>query len=160
MKENEIYLGLGYKKDQFGFWKTKHWGNENYAKLVQLICQKYPDVTIHTTGNREDFFLSAVPIMRMANVGPRFKVHDNPSLDKAFDVVSYCGMYVGNDTGMMHVAASCGAKVIGMFFLENSIIKSSPWCAADRRFILDGTTDRNHLTPELVLDTVEKARKI
>lgn len=122
-----FYLGIGYKKDAAGFWKQKHWGNENFAVLVKLLLADNPLNRVVTTGDLQDMVLTIAPIQRMVN-DPRFK-HEPGNLVKSFEVVADSFFYVGNDTGMMHVAAARGRHVLGLFFLENSITKSHPWCS-------------------------------
>jgi len=158
---NRIYIGMGYKKDQLGFWKSKHWGNENYAALITGLLKNLPeDWKIVTTGDVGDLQLSIAPVARMVN-DKRFEFKLSANLDEAFRVVASCGLYVGNDTGMMHVAASCGRNVVAMFFLENSIVKSRPLLSSqsDRPLqeclVLDGTIDRAKITPQYVQTAVE-----
>jgi hypothetical protein len=146
---HSFYLGIGYKKDAAGFWKAKHWGNENFAALVKFIAD-HPLNRVFTTGDMQDLVLTIAPIMRMVN-DKRF-IHEPGSLVKSFDSVADCGFYVGNDTGMMHVAAAFGRKALGLFFLENSIVKSKPWCKDG--FALDGV-GRN-VTPEEVFRKIKE----
>lgn len=126
-RDNRIYLGIGYKKDAAGFWKQKHWGNENYAELVKRILAENPRNVVVTSGDAQDLVLTIAPIARMVN-DKRF-IHEPGGLIKSFDTVADCLTYVGNDTGMMHVAGANDCDVLGLFFLENSIVKSSPWCS-------------------------------
>ncbi len=121
----KFYFGLGYKKDAAGFWKKKHWGNENFAELAKLILASNPGNQVVMTGDAMDFQLSIAPVIRMVN-SVRV-IYQQGALLKSFDVLSGCDVYVGNDTGMMHVAASLRLPTYGLFFLENSIVKSRPW---------------------------------
>jgi hypothetical protein len=124
----KIYLGLGYKKDAAGFWKVKHWGNENYAALCQKILDRWPEAEIMTTGDMADVQLSILPIRKLLNNHPRFSYLPS-NLPQSMQVINSCHMYVGNDTGMMHVAASLDRKVVAIFMLQNSATKARPWCA-------------------------------
>lgn len=121
-----FYLGVGYKKDAAGFWKVKHWGNENYAELVKRVLAENPMNLVYTSGDMGDLQLSIKPIMDMVN-DSRFKFEPG-GLRQAFKLIARCGTYFGNDTGMMHVAASCGQGVAAYFNLINSVTKSRPWC--------------------------------
>lgn len=155
--KQQIYLGMGYKKDAAGFWKQKHWGNENYAKLVKMILEKLPPPwKVVTTGDMGDMQATIGPLMR-SGLGNRFDVISSSNLDDAFKVVASSIIYIGNDTGMMHVAASAGRHIISMFFLENSITKSKPLAVREDQdiVVLDGTKDRNSITPELVMTGLE-----
>lgn len=134
-QEKTYYLGVGYKKDEAGFWKVKHWGNENFIKLARLILDEDPENKIFATGDIRDMQLSLGPIARGLNFDRRF-VFSSPSLHDSFITASRCECYVGNDTGMMHVAAASGSLTLGLFFLENSIVKSRPWGPGG--FFIDG----------------------
>ena len=157
--EKKVYVGLGYKKDAVGFWKVKHWGNENYAKLIELMLKKLPsDWKVVTTGDVGDLRSSIGPISRLIN-DRRFEFKFSSSLDEAFQTVASSYLYVGNDTGMMHVAASAGRDVLAMFFLENSIVKSRPLTVSESQTcqVIDGTKDRSLITPERIMLGVEVA---
>lgn len=153
--KDRIYVGLGYKKDTAGFWKAKHWGNDNYSRLISEILQKHPEKKIITTGDAADMQLSVGPISRSVS-DSRFEFRMSSNLDEAFRTISDCGTYVGNDTGMMHVAAACGLDVVALFFLENSIVKSSPLQVVESQNIeiVDGTKDRNVASVDNVMKIV------
>lgn len=126
LRPRVFYLGLGYKKDAAGFWKVKHWGNENYAELVKLVLAEHPMNLVYTSGDTGDLQLSIRPIM--AAVDDKRFMHDPANLKESIRLVNRCGMYVGNDTGMMHVSAACNRQVVGIFKMQNSATKARPWC--------------------------------
>ncbi len=142
-----LYLGLGYKKDAAGFWKVKHWGNERYAEVVSRLLERNKRLRIYTTGDILDLKLSIQPINEIVK-NERFMYVPGGMRD-SFRIVERCQAYFGNDTGMMHVAASMGKPVIAFFFLENSMTKSHPWCKE-----WSGIWDRNVPTDEVV-DMIE-----
>lgn len=146
--QNNIYFGVGYKKDAAGFWKRKHWGNENFAEVARAIVTNTTS-EVHMTGDQLDMQLSIAPIIRMCNGHPRVK-YLNGGLKQSISYLSMCSAYVGNDTGMMHVAASLGIPVVSVFNLENSIVKSSPWSTKKRVF--DGLAER--VTPDMMLNAL------
>lgn len=157
--DRDIYVGLGYKKDAAGFWKVKHWGNENYASFISKFLEKNPDHRFVTTGDMADLKLTIGPISRWVN-NRNFEFKLSANLDEAFQTVARCGTYIGNDTGMMHVASSTGSRTLGMFFLENSIVKSSPLRIRDGQLcdVIDGTGDRRaSVTPDFVANVLEEA---
>jgi len=125
LRPRVFYLGVGYKKDAAGFWKFKHWGNERYAELVKMVLDENPMNLIYTSGDMADLQLSINPISRVVQ-SERF-VYVPGNLRTSLDLVKRCGTYFGNDTGMMHVAAACGAKTIGIFMDEKLVTKNHPW---------------------------------
>ncbi len=129
--KNNVYIGVGYKKDAAGFWKIKHWGNENYANLIRIMLDRYPNLKFITTGDKGDLELSIKPIKtRLAAYGldNRLVYHNCVDLNHAFRIISSCDTYIGNDTGSLHAAASCNKNVIGIFNLEHTAVKNHPWC--------------------------------
>jgi ADP-heptose:LPS heptosyltransferase len=142
-----VYVGVGYKKDAAGFWNAKHWGNENYARLIEMLLDDDPDRMIFMSGNPLDMRLSMAPILRAIRNDPRGRTMAmDVVIESSFDRAASCGYYIGNDTGMMHVAASEGARVVAYFNLPNSPVKSAPWGV--QRRILDGTM--GPVTPEMM----------
>lgn len=134
---NVYYLGVGYKKDAAGFWKQKHWGNENYAELIRLILDSDSEAIVRTSGDMMDLQLSIKPIAQMVG-SPRF-IYEPGNIRQSMEQVQYCSIYIGNDTGMGHVAAAAGLKVVTVHNLQNSIVKSHPWCDSANRRELDGS---------------------
>ncbi len=162
---DRIYVGVGYKKDASGFWKVKHWGNENYAKLITMILDHDPKIKVVMTGDVADFSLSIAPIKRMVS-NQRLIANFSSNIDDAFRTVAGCGTYVGNDTGMMHVASSCGLNVLGLFFMQHAVKKNGPWidnvtAQAPIRFAyaIDASEHKGFAEPEVVFDTLIKLRR-
>ena len=149
-----FYLGVGYKKDLAGFWKIKHWGNENYSNLLKLLFRNHLCDRVYVTGDSADFTASIAPIMRNVNDNRLVYIGavGGVALTQSFEVISRCGTYIGNDTGMMHVAASMDLSVVAPFFLENSIVKSRPICS--RASVINGVG--RHVSPEEFLENVRR----
>lgn len=122
-----VYIGVGYKKDKNGFWKRKHWGNDNFANLITKLFDLSPDIKVFSTGDISDWNYSLKDIKEKVN-NDRYVIKIE-NLDSSFKVVQDCGVYIGNDSGFMHVAASLGLLSIVPFFIENSIIKNKPFKA-------------------------------
>jgi hypothetical protein len=122
-----VYLGLGFKRDKDTFWSQKHWGNERFVTFIQTIRILRPNTRFISTGNIADVIQAGAPIMsRIAD--PKIFLCKNFNLNQSFDIVKKCGSYFGNDTGMMHVAASAGLPVYTMMAFEGSEIKNPPLC--------------------------------
>ncbi len=146
--ESRVYIGVGYKRDVAGFWQMKHWGNKNFAEFIKLLLKKFPEKTVVSSGSIQDAQGSLQEISRLVN-DKRFTWSISNNLLEAFTKVVTCGSYVGNDTGMMHVAASADLKVLGLFFMENAITKNYPLC---RRRACAQAKTKDDLSPEHVLD--------
>ena len=88
-----------------------------------------------SVGNAADLSITMGPIKRLVKDN-RYAVKQT-SLEESFKIISKCVMYIGNDSGMMHVAASCNKRIAAFFNMENASTKSRPWC--NRFIVLDNT---------------------
>jgi len=134
---DDVYIGVGYKKDDNEFWKIKHWGNNNYIELIQKILNSQDDVRVISTGDILDYKFTLQPI-KNAISDERFQV-EIKNLCKSFIDLASCKNYIGNDTGFGHIASSLEMNVITINNLENSITKNHPWCNENKRIELDGS---------------------
>lgn len=149
---SSYYFGIGYKKDAKNFWSAKHWGTENYIKLAKIITEKDPCSMIYMTGDEIDLKTTIAPILKEFKNSRRMLYVPTTSISMALKFVSNCETYVGNDTGMMHAAAAADRNVVGMFFLENSMVKNPPAC---KNFKLLGYEKPS---PEEVYDAILEVR--
>lgn len=149
---NLVYVGVGYKKDQAGFWKVKHWGNENFAQLIKMLLDSDPELRVVSTGNTMDMVVAMAPIFKLVG-DPRYSINVT-NVQSAFTSVCSSGLYVGNDTGMAHVAASCDRKVAVIFKMENAATKSHPWC---RNYRVVEAVNRE-VSPEEMFAVVQELR--
>lgn len=142
-----VYLGVGYKRDVAGFWARKHWGDDNFVRFAELVLQRGDSYGVMVTGNADDMRSIG---RRLAALSPRVSV-GMPPLGASISAVSQVGSYVGNDTGMMHVAASMGKPVVGIFNFEGTIQKNHPLCPNWSAMV--GYGPDGPPTPRMVYDT-------
>lgn len=147
-----FFLGIGYKKDAAGFWAIKHWGNDKFVELTNLILTNIENSKVIITGNLLD--MQNISYIRKKIKNDRF-IFKSIDLDESIDIVSKCEFYVGNDTGMMHVAAANGCKVAAIFKLPGSIIKSRPY--SDNAIVFDET--ESQVTAAAVFSCIEEEWK-
>lgn len=123
--DDTVYLGLGFKRDAASFWSAKHWGNDRYTQFIRRCREIRPSIKFRATGNAADLAQCIIPISReVGDLGPVVS-----NITSAIEVVGHCRAYFGNDTGMMHVAASFGMPTYGLMAYANVATKNRPWCA-------------------------------
>lgn len=124
-----VYLGIGRKYDDAGFWDKKHWGDSNFIELAEMILERHPEKKIVCTGGLKDTTgTGRVLIDALSKHKERFKFAMHTDIQNSFRTIAACHSYVGNDTGMMHVAASMNKPVVAVFNFENTIVKNHPLC--------------------------------
>lgn len=135
--EDSIYVGIGYKRDAGGFGISKHFGNERYANLLNEIKRLRPATKFVSTGAIVDMVQTAKYIY--ANVEDF--TFSPFGLLRSIDVISRCGGYIGNDTGMMHIAASFNVPTCGLFAYPDLTVKNPPFCSRSMcKIFTDGSS--------------------
>jgi ADP-heptose:LPS heptosyltransferase len=122
-----VYLGIGYKRDAGGFGLSKHFGNDRFVQLMRAIRERRPTAHFISTGSVADFVQIGGPLMKQIADPDLYKFITGAGLPYAFTNISKCGSYIGNDTGMMHVAASLEMPVLGLFLSQDLVRKNHPW---------------------------------
>lgn len=112
LPENFIGFGIGGKKSL-----TK-WNINNYQELSNLIIQNHPDKKILLLGGTGDFE-SGEKISNMnssiINICGKFPVK------QSLKVLEKCTVFIGNDTGTIHMAAAVGVRCLGIYSSHDEI---------------------------------------
>lgn len=147
---DRIYLGIGFKRDAGGFGLSKHFGAERYGKLLRSIRTRHHGVHFISTGSPVDV-IEAYHISRNYG-GPIGDAYSFMQRDLAhsFEMLKTCSAYIGNDTGMMHVAASLGIPTCGLFAYPELTVKNPPFCARSNSIVFDGTTSPDEVADNFV----------
>ncbi|MBW1802680.1 MAG: glycosyltransferase family 9 protein, partial [Deltaproteobacteria bacterium] len=115
--------------------KTKSWPTNHYARLADLLSSK-KGLKICLVGSKQDF-----PQAQAVEKGCKTKVFDlcdRLSLSETMAIISLSKFFVGNDSGLTHVAAALGIPVVQIFgpglpqrfghFGEHDLVFSDPNC--------------------------------
>jgi len=144
-----VYVGIGFKRDEGGFGLSKHWGTDNFIFVMKRILELRPQTKFVSTGNIRDIMEVGGEIKRA--IGTRYELKEG--LSAAFSTIPRCAAYLGNDTGMMHVAASCGVPCYAFMLSEDLIRKNHPFGAAWKAQII-GKLDCGSALAESFIDFV------
>lgn len=102
-----LWLGVGPSSKM----QAKRWPAESFATVVNELIEEF-DVWPVVFGGREDYEL-AEDLIRTWKRG--FNAAGALNLRAAARALSHCRLYVGNDTGTMHLAAAVGTKCVAVF---------------------------------------------
>jgi lipopolysaccharide export system permease protein len=108
-------------------WRGKEWRAERFAELAQRLAAPgglFPGARVAVLAAAHER-TQAAPMIEA--LGPRAldlvgKVH----LLTAAAVIKRCVLFVGNDTGLMHLAAATGTPTLGLFG-PSPIDQYAPW---------------------------------
>ncbi|MCP1241389.1 glycosyltransferase family 9 protein [Acetobacter lambici] len=95
-------------------WVGKIWPTANYLPLWQQLAATYPHARpaiFYGPGTQEAELarpvLNALP--NAINAGGRFALTETAAM------LGRCALYIGNDSGLMHLAAAAGTPTLGLF---------------------------------------------
>ena len=112
-----------------GNWEYKLWDAQNYANVASILAEKLDAAILLFAGPNERELQAQVA--EMMDVRPMLVKTDD--LRYLAALISACDVYIGNDTGPMHIAAAVGTPVVALFGSTNHI-RSGPY--GDKRTIV------------------------
>ena len=152
-------------------WIGKQWPVENFAELVKRLCDYngiLPNAKIVILGAPNEIeeampLIQAIPDQQLINLVGKL------DLITTVEVIALCDMYIGNDSGLMHIAAASEIPTLGLFGPskdEHYAPRGGNYTATVRTKLsyqqLVGKPDYNHrstgtLMNSLTVDMVETA---
>ena len=105
-----------------GNWEYKLWDGKNYADIASILAEKLNATILLFAGPNERDLQTRVA--EMMDVPPILVQTDD--LRHLAALISACDVYIGNDTGPMHIAAAVGTPVVALFGSTNHI-RSGPY---------------------------------
>ena len=98
-----------------GNWEYKLWDARNYAQLANVLCKEQKASILLFAGSNERILQAQVE--EMMDVPPILVKTDD--LRYLAALISACNVYIGNDTGPMHIAAAVDTPVVALFGSTN-----------------------------------------
>jgi heptosyltransferase-3 len=142
-------------------WRGKQWRAERFAELAERLTA--PDgplpgarVAVLAAAHERP---QAAPLLQIIAGNRLIDLVGRVDLLTAAAVLRRCAMFIGNDTGLMHIAAAVGTPTLGLFG-PSPIEKYAPWgvCTAVVRTAQPRETmfgpDFNHLTTDTLMDSL------
>jgi len=145
-------------------WRGKQWRGERFAELaVRLTASSglFPGATVVVLAAEHERpqaqpLLAAIPSARLIDLVGR------TDLLTAAAVLKRCRMFIGNDTGVMHIAAAIGTPTLGLFG-PSPIARYAPW-GLDTAVVRTADAPEtmfgpgfNHLTTDTLMDSLPVA---
>lgn len=146
-------------------WAAKTWSPDNFAKLTERFAAKdglLPGCRIALFG-RDDERPQAISLIEAIPEERRIDLIGRLRLAEVYACLQRCTFYVGNDSGLMHLASAAGIPTLGLFGPSKELLYG-PWgdhCASVRT--PEGFDDIhpdgfNHKTSGSLMDTLSVDR--
>ena len=94
--------------------KSRMWPKERFAKLADQLIKKYNSKIILFGNNEEKKLIDELQNL-IINKKKSFNVAGLVNTREMFYLISLCKLFIGNDSGPMHVSAAQGVTTIGLF---------------------------------------------
>ena len=91
---------------------TKRWDITNYIKLATQLNQ-YKECKFFIAVGKDD--LEIIDKIKKSNINTICMTMEKLSISNILTIIKNCNLYIGNDTGFMHMSAALGIKSIGIF---------------------------------------------
>ena len=98
-------------------WRAKTWHPENFAALIERLTAAdgiLPGARVAVLG-RDDERPMALRLINDIPEARRIDLVGKLDLLTAYACLERCSLYVGNDSGLMHLAAASGVPTLGLF---------------------------------------------
>ncbi|MBS3105527.1 glycosyltransferase family 9 protein [Candidatus Woesearchaeota archaeon] len=94
--------------------KARMWPYDKYAELCDEIIAKHDVKIIFVGALNENEAIDNIQ-KKMDKKGKTINAAGKVALNQLFYLISKCKLFIGNDSGPMHVAAAQGIKTLGLF---------------------------------------------
>jgi ADP-heptose:LPS heptosyltransferase len=104
---NFVAINIGGKVE------SKDWGDENWIALLRLMMIRYSSLALVFVGSADEFDRSA----ELAAVwpGPTLNLCGYLAPRESAAAMKRAALFVGHDSGPMHLAAACGVPCVALF---------------------------------------------
>ena len=96
----------------FAGWKFREWHLQHVRAFVEILRDACPDVQVVVLGKEKDFIAGVRAVLRFLK-----GVHVLGSDDWLVSalLISHCTVFIGTDSGPLHLAAALGVRVLGLY---------------------------------------------
>jgi heptosyltransferase III len=109
-------------------WRGKQWRAERFAELAEQLTAPgglLPGARVAVLAARHER-RQAEPLLAVIPLHRRIDLVGKVDLLTAAAVLRRCALFIGNDTGLMHMAAAAGTPTLGLFG-PSPTQKYAPW---------------------------------
>jgi heptosyltransferase-2 len=91
---------------------TKRWDIKNYIKLCININERTPSKFYLAAGNNDKDLIDQFLDSELSNNCISFK---DLKISETLPIIKNCNLYIGNDTGWLHISSALGIKCLALF---------------------------------------------
>jgi heptosyltransferase-1 len=144
-----------------GGWRSKCWSPQNYAALIRQMSELWRQHILLTGSPAEEPVICEI----LQNAGTRLARYFPATLVQFIALARRAQLFIGGDTGPLHLAAAVGTPVVGIYGPTNPA-RNGPFAADDIALSNGSRIDHTRRAPnpeylpgipiDLVLEAVNK----
>jgi lipopolysaccharide heptosyltransferase II len=121
---SQLVIGLG----PGARWKTKQWMPERYAELASRLVEDYRCTLLWFGSKDETGLIQSIQAqMRGSFLERGICLADQYSLEKSIALLGRCDLFIGNDSGLTHLASGRGCRVVVIYGSTTTSLGFEPW---------------------------------
>ena len=91
---------------------TKRWSIKNYIKLCKKINERVPSKFYIAAGEKDKELIGEIFNSNIKDMCTSFK---DLKIREALPIIKNCDLYIGNDTGWLHISSALNIKCLALF---------------------------------------------
>ena len=121
---SQLVVGLG----PGSIWATKRWLPERYAELASRLVEDYKCKLLWFGSKAEEPLIRQIQNrMRGTAVERGLCLAGEQSLEESIALMGRCDLFIGNDSGLTHLASGRGCRVVVIFGSTTPALGFAPW---------------------------------
>ena len=121
---SQMVVGLGPGSK----WKTKQWFPDRYAELASRLVEDYRCQLIWFGSRDEAGLIDRIQArMRGTPLERGINFAEDHNLEQTMAMMGRCDLFIGNDSGLTHVASGMGCRVVVLYGSTTPSLGFEPW---------------------------------
>ena len=109
-------------------WATKRWLPERWAELASRLVEDYGCRLFWFGSPQESKLIQAIQAQMSVEPTKRgLNLAEDQGLEESIALLGRCDLFVGNDSGLTHLASGRGARVVALFGSTTPALGFAPW---------------------------------
>lgn len=100
------------------YMKARRWDPARFAQLADMLYREFGGELI-LLGGSEELPLRELIASSMQSAMPTYILSGQESISLVAAIIKQCDLFVGNDSGLMHLSTAVGTPTVGIFGLTN-----------------------------------------
>ena len=129
---------------------TKRWDIKNFIKLCININARTPSKFYLAAGNNDKELIDQFLNSKLSNNCISFK---DLKISETLPIIKNCNLYIGNDTGWLHIASALGIKCLALF-MDSPVQAYGKYSKNIDVIVPEGETEETTTHDTLVADKI------